>query len=57
MIQDALGLSVWPATLVAWLIAFVCRLLSLRFNWSEPEPWEQERLHEAVGEKAVQVAD
>ena len=57
IICDALGLGVWPATLIAWFIAFIFRLLALRFNWNEPEPWDQERFHEAGGEKAVQVTD
>ena len=41
IILDALGLSVWPATLIAWGICFTFRLLSLRYNWQEPEPWDQ----------------
>jgi uncharacterized membrane protein YeiH len=57
IICDALGLGLWPATLVAWVIAFVFRLLALHFNWNEPEPWEQERFHEANDDKAVQVAE
>jgi uncharacterized membrane protein YeiH len=57
IICDALGLSVWPATLIAWFIAFVFRLLALRFNWNEPEPWNQERFHETDKEMAVQAAD
>jgi uncharacterized membrane protein YeiH len=44
IICDAIGLSVWPATLISWVIAFAFRLLALRFSWNEPEPWEQERL-------------
>jgi uncharacterized membrane protein YeiH len=48
IILDALGLasvSVWPATLLAWLVGFSFRRLSLHFKWEEPEPWEQDRLH------------
>ncbi|MBV9602663.1 MAG: TRIC cation channel family protein [Chloroflexi bacterium] len=35
-----LGLSVWPATLVAVGIAFAFRLVALRRGWEEPEPWQ-----------------
>jgi len=35
------GISVWPATFIAWAICFTFRLLSLRYNWQEPEPWDQ----------------
>ena len=37
--------SVWPATIVAWLVGFSFRRLSLHFKWEEPEPWDQVRLH------------
>jgi uncharacterized membrane protein YeiH len=33
-----LGLSIWPATLVAVSIAFVFRLVALRRGWEEPDP-------------------
>ena len=52
IILDALGLaspSVWPATLLAWLVGFSFRVLSLRFKFEEPEPWDQERFHTAQG--------
>lgn len=48
----ALGLatpSVWPATIIAWLFGFSFRLASLRLKWEEPEPWDQERIHESQG--------
>lgn len=35
------GISIWYATLIAWAICFVFRLLALRYNWQEPEPWDQ----------------
>jgi uncharacterized membrane protein YeiH len=57
IICDALGLGLWPATLIAWFIAFVFRLLALRFNWSAPEPWEQARLHEDPAGAPAQPAD
>jgi uncharacterized membrane protein YeiH len=41
IVLDALGLSVWPATLVAWFIVFTFRYAALRFKWEKPEPWNQ----------------
>ncbi|MBK8050606.1 MAG: TRIC cation channel family protein [Anaerolineales bacterium] len=41
--------SVWPATILAWLVGFIFRILALRFKWEEPEPWDQERLHVSRG--------
>jgi uncharacterized membrane protein YeiH len=56
IILDALGLaspSIFPATILAWLVGFAFRLSALHFKWEEPEPWEQDRLHEAsVAESA-----
>jgi uncharacterized membrane protein YeiH len=52
---DALGLSVWPATLLAWLIGFSFRRASLHFQWEEPEPWNQLRLNEDSVETPVAV--
>ncbi len=49
IILYALGLatpSIWPATIIAWLVGFGFRLSALRFKWEEPEPWEQARFHE-----------
>jgi uncharacterized membrane protein YeiH len=34
------GLSIWPASLIAFGIAFAFRLLALLKGWEEPEPWE-----------------
>ena len=51
IILDALGFaspSIWPATLLAWLVGFAFRNLALHFKWEEPEPWDQARLHENV---------
>jgi uncharacterized membrane protein YeiH len=42
IILDALGLSLIPATLLAWLVGFGFRLTSLRLKWEEPEPWHEE---------------
>lgn len=39
IIFDALGFSVWPATILAWLIGFVFRISALRLRWEEPEPF------------------
>jgi len=58
IILDALGLasvSVWPATLIAWAIGFLFRNLSLHFKWEEPEPWQQERMHESTREGTTKV--
>lgn len=44
VILYALGLSIWPATLIAWVIGFSFRLAALRLKWEEPEPWNQERI-------------
>ena len=48
IVLDALGLtsvSIWPATILAWLVGFSFRRLSLHYKWEEPEPWEQARQH------------
>jgi uncharacterized membrane protein YeiH len=34
----ALGLSIWPATIITFLAAFFFRLLALFRGWEEPEP-------------------
>lgn len=53
IILDAVGLAsseqfgIWPATILAFLFGFLFRLTSLRLGWQEPEPWNQQRLHEA----------
>jgi uncharacterized membrane protein YeiH len=39
VILYALGLTLLPATLLAWLFGFTFRNLSLRLGWQEPEPW------------------
>jgi uncharacterized membrane protein YeiH len=52
IVLDALGLaspSIWPATLIAWLVGFSFRLLALHFKFEEPEPWVQEPLYTAQG--------
>jgi uncharacterized membrane protein YeiH len=53
IILYALGLtsvSIWPATIIAWIVGFTFRNLSLHFKWEEPEPWEQDRFHEGSAE-------
>jgi len=57
IIFDAIGLSVWPATMISWLIAFLFRLLALRFGWNEPEPWEQQRFSAVVETPMLQAAN
>ena len=43
IILDALGLSIWPATLMAWFIAFTFRYAALRLQWEKPEAWDKPR--------------
>ena len=38
--------EIWPATIIAFLVGFGFRLAALHFKWTEPQPWEQMRLHE-----------
>ena len=42
--------SVWPATLIAWLVGFGFRHAVLHYKWNEPEPWHQEQYHVSQGE-------
>ncbi|MCJ7511901.1 MAG: TRIC cation channel family protein [Anaerolineales bacterium] len=53
IILDALGLTVWPATLLAWLVGFSFRQASLHWKWEEPEPWHEEvRMASEAGRSA-----
>jgi uncharacterized membrane protein YeiH len=36
--DEGLGLSIWPATLLAFAVGFPFRLLSRRLRWEEPMP-------------------
>jgi uncharacterized membrane protein YeiH len=43
VIADAgLGLTIWPATLIAFAVGFTFRLLARRMQWEEPLPRNQE---------------
>jgi uncharacterized membrane protein YeiH len=42
VILYVLGLTIWPATLIAWAFGFAFRLAALHFKWEEPEPWQKE---------------
>jgi uncharacterized membrane protein YeiH len=43
LIADAgFGLTIWPATLIAFVFGFSFRLLSRRLQWEEPLPRNQE---------------
>jgi uncharacterized membrane protein YeiH len=43
IVADAgLGLSIWPATLLAFAVGFPFRLLARRLSWEEPMPRNQE---------------
>jgi len=49
IILDALGLAsanIWAASILAWLVGFTFRRLSLYLKWEEPEPWDQDRFHD-----------
>jgi uncharacterized membrane protein YeiH len=43
IILDGLGLSTWPATIIAWFIVFAFRYGALRFEWEKPEAWDKPR--------------
>jgi hypothetical protein len=45
----ALNLTIWPATLIAFAVAFVFRYAALLRHWEEPEPWMPPQLQ--AGEK------
>jgi uncharacterized membrane protein YeiH len=36
----AVGLSIWPATLIALAVGFTFRIASMSKHWEEPGPWE-----------------
>ena len=38
------GVSIWPATLISFVVGFGFRLLALSFAWEEPEPWMPESI-------------
>ena len=38
------GLSIWPATLITFAIAFAFRLTAQFKLWEEPEPWMPEEM-------------
>lgn len=46
----ALGLSIWPATLISFTVGFVFRYTALLRHWEEPEPWMPPEL--TAGEQA-----
>lgn len=41
VILYGLGVTLWPATLLAWAFGFTFRRLSLHLGWQEPEPWRE----------------
>lgn len=45
----ALNLSIWPATLIAFTVAFLFRYTAMLRHWEEPEPWMPSELR--AGEK------
>jgi len=45
VICDAgLGLTIWPASLISFTVAFLFRYAAIWWHWEEPEPWEPEEL-------------
>ena len=40
--EAGLGLTIWPATLIAFVFGFTFRVLSRRLQWEEPLPRNQE---------------
>ena len=38
ILADGAGLSIWPATLIAFAVGFSFRFLARRFTWEEPMP-------------------
>ncbi len=63
LVLAGLGLSIWPATMLTFVVAFVFRLAAQWLRWEEPEPWEpvpqkprtggwKESLHEEFEKKA-----
>ena len=40
--EAGLGLTIWPATLIAFVVGFTFRYLSRRMQWEEPLPRNQE---------------
>jgi uncharacterized membrane protein YeiH len=40
--EAGLGLTIWPATLIAFVFGFTFRVLSRRLRWEEPLPRSQE---------------
>ncbi|GAA1363040.1 trimeric intracellular cation channel family protein [Catellatospora chokoriensis] len=44
-------LGVWPATLIAFVAAFVFRYAAMLRGWEEPEPWEPPELRATESER------
>lgn len=42
IIFSGMGLAIWPATILTFVIAFAFRIAAVSFGWEEPEPWEPE---------------
>jgi uncharacterized membrane protein YeiH len=40
--EEEFGLTIWPATLIAFVVGFTFRYLSRRMQWEEPLPRNQE---------------
>lgn len=54
VVCDRLGLSIWPATLIAFAFGFAFRLAANRWRWEEPLPRTPRGEHEDQSEGAAQ---
>jgi hypothetical protein len=52
VVRDAgLGLSIWPASLIAFTVGFVFRYAAMLRHWEEPEPWAPPELRATEPER------
>ncbi len=51
----AAGLSIWPATLIAFAIGFTFRITSMSKRWEEPDPWESREVKQKEKKEAHSV--
>lgn len=46
-----LGLSIWPASLISFAIAFLFRYTAMLLHWEEPEPWAPPELQKRKSDR------
>ncbi len=51
-----LGLSIWPASLIAFTVGFLFRYAAMLRHWEEPEPWAPPELR-ATGVERPRIQD